>query len=406
MSNIALRNALIAAGVIGAGAAAVAQDGTAVTALTPTVISGYVDTSIIWSIDDQDGDPQLPGRSFDGPSKMDGFNLNVVKVGLEKPLDDSAWSAGYKVDLLFGPDAVGWNTAINTEDLGDFGIRQAYVALRADIGNGLDFKLGTFDTIIGYEVFEAGGNPNYSRSYGYFIEPTQHTGVLASYNLTDWLAVNAGVANTYSARINARATDGQDADGNPLGADDWEKTFMGSVTVTAPEDSGWLAGAALYGGIVGGLGTDGTDADNKYSFYAGATVPLPVTGLSVGVAYDYRATETYNDPTNTSLGAYEGYANALGGYVIWQISDKLKLAGRGEYATGTSGTYTGNYTPGAGGEEFFGLTATLDYSLWANVISRLEFRWDKDLSNDNSFGSPEDPSNDAYQLALNIIYKF
>ncbi|MFN0068901.1 MAG: outer membrane beta-barrel protein [Limisphaerales bacterium] len=406
MSNIALRNALIAAGVIGAGAATVAEEGSAVTALTPTVISGYVDTSIIWSMDDQDGAPQLPGRSFDKADKMDGFNLNVVKVGLEKPLDDSAWSAGYKVDLLFGPDAVGWNGSILGDNTSDVGIRQAYVALRADIGNGLDFKVGTFDTIIGYEVFEAGGNPNYSRSYGYFIEPTQHTGVLASYNLTDFLALNAGVANTHTPRINARGAEGQDANGNPVPADDWNEAFMASATVTLPEDSGFLAGMALYGGIVGGLGSDGTDADNKYNFYAGATVPLPITGVSVGVAYDYRAQELYNDPTDTSLGAVQTYANAFGGYVIWQVSEKLKLAGRGEYATGTSGTYTGVYTPGAGGEEYFGLTATLDYSLWANVISRVEFRWDKDLSNDRSFGSVDDPSNDAYQLALNLIYKF
>lgn len=406
MSNIALRNALIAAGLVGAGSTVVAEESSMVSALTPTVISGYVDTSIIWSIDDQEGAPQLPGRSFDGPSKMDGFNLNVVKLGLEKALDDSAWSAGYKVDLLFGPDAVGWNSSITGDNTSDFSIRQAYVALRADIGNGLDIKVGTFDTIIGYEVFEAGGNPNYSRSYGYFIEPTQHTGVLASYNVTDWLAVNAGVANTYGARINARGAEGQDDDGNPLPTDDWNEAFMASATVTLPEDAGFLAGMALYGGVVGGLGTDGSDSDNKYNFYAGATVPLPITGLSVGASFDYRATETYFNPSTPALGAYEGYANALGGYVIWQISEKMKLAGRGEYASGTAGTYTGTYGAGQDGEEFFGLTTTLDYSLWQNVISRVEFRWDHDLGGDQSFGHANDPSADAYQLALNLIYKF
>lgn len=403
MSNTVLRKALIAAGVVGAGATAAAQSGSAVTALTPTVISGYVDTSAIWLIEDQEGAPVLPGRSFDGPSKSDGFNLNVVKLGLEKPLDDSAWSAGYKVDLLFGPDAVGWNPSSNSSGDSDFGIRQAYVALRADIGNGLDFKVGTFDTIIGYEVFEAGGNPNYSRSYGYFIEPTQHTGVLASYNVTDWLAVNGGVANTYSPGINARGADGQDANGNPLRTEDWNVAFLGSVTITAPEDAGWLAGAALYGGIVGGLTDDGADSSNRYNFYAGVTVPLPITGLSVGASFDYRATDTYNDPTNKSLGTIETYANAFGGYLIYQATDKLKLAGRGEYATGTSGTYTGNYMAGMGNEEYLGVTGTVDYSLWANVISRLEFRWDKDLSNNQSFNNGK---NDAYQVALNLIYNF
>ena len=37
----------------------------------------------------------------------------------------------------------------------DFAIRQAYVALRAPVGNGLDFKVGVFDSIIGYESVDS-----------------------------------------------------------------------------------------------------------------------------------------------------------------------------------------------------------------------------------------------------------
>jgi hypothetical protein len=66
------------------------------------------------------------------------------------------------------------------------------VTLRAPVGNGLDFKLGVWDTIIGYEVFDAGSNPNYSRSYGYFLEPTTYTGIQASYHIAEWLCA-AGV---------------------------------------------------------------------------------------------------------------------------------------------------------------------------------------------------------------------
>ena len=38
----------------------------------------------------------------------------------------------------------------------------------------LDAKLGVWDTIVGYETFDAGNNPNYTRSYGYTIEPTRY----------------------------------------------------------------------------------------------------------------------------------------------------------------------------------------------------------------------------------------
>ena len=54
----------------------------------------------------------------------------------------------------------------------DFAIKQAYVALRAPVGNGLDFKVGVFDSIMGYESTEAINNPNFTRSWGHTFEPS------------------------------------------------------------------------------------------------------------------------------------------------------------------------------------------------------------------------------------------
>jgi hypothetical protein len=87
---------------------------------------------------------------------------------------------------------------------GDVAIKQAYVALRTPLGNGIDWKVGVFDTIIGYESSNAGDNPNYSRSWGYTIEPTQHTGILGTYRFCDAVAASFGVANTWNAPINGR----------------------------------------------------------------------------------------------------------------------------------------------------------------------------------------------------------
>jgi hypothetical protein len=410
--------ALVAAGIVSAGSVGFADEASThpvISALTATTISGYVDTSIIYDLGQYGGNTRLPGRSFDGPDKVDSINLNVVKLSIEKPLDDSPWSAGYKVDLLFGPDA---NTLATSSVLGqnnsDFAIKQAYVALRADIGNGLDFKLGVFDTVIGYEVFEAGNNPNYSRSYAYYIEPTQHTGLLATYQLAEWLTVSAGVADAWNARINAKGT--EDGETRDWGA----QTALASVAITLPDDAGFLRGTTIYGGVVYGLGSEElNDADQRASFYAGVTIPTPMTGLAVGVAYDYRCTERTRP--GYSAGPGEEYATTIGGYLIWQAQEKLKLSLRGEYAQGSAGTWGAKF-PGAyddvndvwipassNNEQFFGLTATADYSLWANVISRLEFRWDRDLSGGvPAFGGadPGEEESDAYILALNVIYKF
>src|SRR5437762_13457500 len=97
--------ALASAGVISSDLALRAEEQHQVmTALSQTTLSGYVDTSAIWSIGSPNGG--LAGRTFDGTAdKLDGFNLHAVKLVLEKPLDEGQWSAGYKADLVFGPDA-------------------------------------------------------------------------------------------------------------------------------------------------------------------------------------------------------------------------------------------------------------------------------------------------------------
>src|SRR2546425_4002802 len=170
--------ALAAAGLVSIPSMAEEKPSPILTALSSTTISGYVSVSAIWNPGTGDANP--PPYFFNTPSKQDGFNLDVVKLTIERPLDEAQWSAGYKVDLLFGPDG----NSLGTQSTGiasDFAIKQAYVALRAPVGNGLDLKLGVWDAIIGYESIDAGSNPNYSRSYGFTVEPKTHTGVLTTY---------------------------------------------------------------------------------------------------------------------------------------------------------------------------------------------------------------------------------
>jgi hypothetical protein len=401
--NINMRTAaLIAAGIVSAGSAAYAEEAKlnpVETALASTSISGYVSTSALFNLGESEGGTALPGRSFDGASKINQINLDVVKLSLEKPVGEGDWSAGYKVDLLFGPDA---NTLGTTSVLGennsDFGVKQAYVTLQTPLGNDLTTKIGVFDTIIGYEVFESGNNPNFSRSYAYYIEPTQHTGILLSYALTDWLSLNAGVADAWNARINAPGADSGNA--REFGV----QAYMGSVAITIPGDSGFLQGTTIYGGIVHGLtSAEGGDGDPRTSVYGGVTVPTPLAKLAVGVAYDYRFSERYRVGQDNA----SEYATAIGGYVTYQLTEQAKFAFRGEYAKGSAGSWGAKPVGGSNDEEFFGLTATLDYNLWANVLTRLEFRWDKDLADGQpAFGGVDDPEENAYIIGVNVLYKF
>jgi len=389
---------LAAVGVVSLASAAKADEKlTAVqTALSSTTISGYVDTAAHWNPGTGTG---AAFYGYGGAAKADGFNLNVVQLSIGKPLDESEWASGYKVDLWFGPDA---NTlATQSSGVGaDLAIKQAYVALRTPVGNGIDWKIGVFDTIIGYESSESPNNPNYTRSYGYTIEPTTHTGLLGTYRVCEEFSVSAGVANTFGPAINGRA--------NPPQAESY-KTYMASVALTAPQSWGWAAGSTAYAGVINGFnaGSTANGLGNQTSWYAGATLATPVTGLKVGAAFDYldsHGTAAFN-------GAFYPNGNdiwVVGLYASYQATEKLSLHARGELANSQSQARTLlNGGSPAEDSQVWAFTGTVQYDLWQNVISRLEIRWDHGDETKFFSGSTGGfTQRNSILVAANIIYKF
>ncbi len=412
--------ALAALGVVSFASAVRAEEKASpvMTALSSTTISGYVDTSADWNFGTGNGN--LPPYKFNGPAKADGFNLDVIQLRIDKPLDEGDWAAGYRADFWFGPDANSLGTASVFSNNGhsafagpsDFGIRQAYVALRAPVGTGLDLKVGVFDSIIGYESIEAGNDPNFTRSYGHSIEPQTETGVLASYRFCDFFSASAGVADTVGPAINDRAF-------APVGVGvmsepESYKTYMASVALTAPDSWGFLSGSTLYAGFVNGF-NDSANMQNTInavyfpapgkavsvsSYYVGATVATPVTGLRAGVSFDYLDIHPLNN---------DDYSFA--GYLSYQATEKLSFHGRAEYFKDNAHVLF-NPTGGlgaAGKAEVLSLTGTIQYDLWKNVISRLEIRWDHSLLGNDLFGGElgqNANSENAVLLAANVIYKF
>ena len=328
--------ALAAVGVVSLASAAKAEEKPSVvaTALSSTTIGGYVDTSAQWTFG---GDKNVAPYKFNSPSKADGFNLDVVQVTISKPLDETPWSAGYRVDLWAGPDA---NTLHTTSTLiggtapSDFAIRQAYVLLNAPVGNGLDFKVGVFDSIIGYESVESPNDPNYTRSYGHSMEPQTHTGALATYHVGSALSLSAGVANTVGPIINERPFEGLNTGiySNNNNAAESYKTYMASIALTAPESMGFLAGSTLYVGFVNGFSDHaaniqgGIGTGDQTSYYAGATIATPIKELQLGVAFDY-----------LDMYGVNGQTWAAAGYASYHATEKLSFNSRGEYLEGQHG---------------------------------------------------------------------
>jgi Putative beta-barrel porin-2, OmpL-like. bbp2 len=423
--------ALAALGVVSFASAAKAEEkaSSVMTALSSTTISGYVDTSAAWN--PGTGNANMPPYKFGGAGKADGFNLDVIQLRIEKPLDEQDWAAGYRADFWFGPDAktLGTDSYLGIANLAsDFAIRQAYVSLRAPVGRGLDFKVGVFDSILGYESVEAGNNPNFTRSYGHSIEPQTHTGILTSYRFCDCFSASFGVADTMGPSINTRANPAPISVMGvnlPLGGNQAEsyKTYMGSIALTAPDSWGFLSGSTLYAGVANGFAGSGVNAlglqgGNVTSYYVGATVATPVTGLRVGAAWDY-----FDNHNSADLAAPAGdvYAMSIAGYLSYQATEKLSFHARAEYFKDKNGVLFQDLpvVPTAPGTtvseaEVLALTATIQYDLWKNVISRLEVRWDHSLQDTKLFGGTPSTGfglatpavDNAVMIAANIIYKF
>jgi len=401
---------LLSAGVVSLPAVTHAEEkpSSVLTALSATTLSGYVDTSAQWNMGT--GNANVPGYAWNTPSKADGFNLNVIELNLEKTVEAAdQWGAGYKVSLLAGPDASLFNTKSPVASgNSDFAVKQAYVSLHAPVGNGLDFKVGVWDTLIGYEVFESINNPNFTRSYGYSMEPTTHTGVQATYQVCEAVSATVGIADTFGPTINGRAFIGPNNGGVQGPQAESYKTYMASMMFTAPTNMGALAGstltACIINGFDSGIGGSGGAYGNGFdqtSFYVGTSIATPVSGLKVGACYDYAAL-TSQAPTGTGLNESSAYANAVAGYLAYQLTEKLSAYARAEYASST-------YATTFGARKVIEATATLQYDLWKNVMSRLEFRWDHAADGSVAYGGevPGSPTRaNAYMLVANFAYKF
>lgn len=418
--------ALATLGIVSLASAASAADETVMSAVSGTTISGYVSTSASWA--PGTGNALTTGKSFNDAVGRDGFNIDHVSLSISKPVDEGEWAAGYTTELWFGPDSAALGSAVAVG--GDLAVKQASVDLRVPVGNGIDIKMGLFDTIIGYENAGAAGNPNWSRSLGWSIEPTQHTGVLASYSINDIVSVMGGIAESYNAVPNPAAGSAATRNGGPV-ADESEKTYMAAVSVTAPENFGALEGANLYLAVIDGLKQVGGGVANfdTTHVYAGLTVPTPVEGLSLGVAWDYRfnGITPPNGPANSP-----SWEMALAGYISYAATEKLTLNYRADYGKGSDGSFgfsrlsvlntavTGpaaaipNVVDDEGTTKILANTLTLDYKLWENVTTRIEGRWDHSLSGSKQYGGQvaggaqngADGDRNAISAALNVIYHF
>ncbi|HEY7886898.1 MAG TPA: outer membrane beta-barrel protein [Steroidobacteraceae bacterium] len=280
---------------------------------------------------------------------------------------------GAVVDVIAGEDAKIVDAAESAgASANSFDILQGYAQY---VGGPLTVQAGKFTTLAGAEVIAPTGNTNFSRSLLFFAEPMTHTGLRATYAVTDTLSVIAGVNNGWNyTKVNYGSKTGE------LGVAFNPNKFF-SLT------------AQLYAGKDPLYAAERTFFDTVATFNA-------TSALSFVVSYDWGKQETGTaTPTGFAGGNWDGFA----GYVNCTLNSQWRVSLRGEYLDDKDGT---TLVTGAR-QNLKEATLTFGYDPVASFELRLEGRYD--TSSESTFLKSTNPvpryGSNQSEVAVQGVYK-
>jgi hypothetical protein len=395
-------------------------------------ISGYVDTSYLVNLANRSNtgpvagsSSQNTGRVFD--NQFNAFNLNAVKLTIEKAKDRSKFPAGFRVDALVGEDAdvLKNNKAVGaTASESSLYLEQAFINLGIPIGNGIDVKVGKMVTLLDYEVVESPANWQFSRSDGYRLSPFTHIGAQFSYAWNDTVTTTAAVINGWDNE--------EFGVGGGSGNFNTDFSFVGKVDVTGPKTS--FGDFTAYGvGLYGNDDPSGTattlNRATTYIWNVGGNwvKPFGIKEMTWGIDHLYRYSQL---PTAAFVAGVQNEivpvsAHALSVYGKWDWVEWTSTSGRfsatwygNNRANGVTGnpvsmdplaTYTGSTRPA--NTELYSFTLTQAFNVWKDTLVRLEWRRDWTPSSGVGFGTANAPSKDDLRkdqdtIAVNVVYSF
>ena len=339
-------------------------------------LSGFVDTAYTYNFNEPE-DTINDGRIFD--VQANSFVVHNAQLNVSKGVDEYS-PVGFNLTLMFGDDSeITSSTGFATDKVD---IQQAYVEYLADIGDGLDLTFGKQATLIGAEVIESKDNWNYSRSYMFGLAiPFTHTGIRASYPLSETLSFTTGINNGWSV-----------VDDDNIG-----KGIEGQIA--------WEDGPAFV------------SMTGMYSPEITSTTAVTLNDNADRWIYDLVATYQVNDDLALMLNydyGHEADVLTLGNDTSWQgialyakqqLSETCSLAGRYEFYRDADGTKSPTISGTAGDLSLQELTLTAESQINQHLIARLEYR--HDWANSNVFGH-DDSGFQNYQdtVAVEFIMPF
>jgi hypothetical protein len=389
-------------------------------------LSGYVDTGYSYNFTGaSSGTSGVTGRLASDSAGKGDFNLYAVKIALEKALtSENKAQAGFRTDVMIGEDAnylinraYSYNFDNDNQNSNALFLEQAYVEIRAPVGNGWDFKVGKFVSILGYEVIERPANMN--TTYGLLWQqmPLYYTGVLSSYKFDDYLDAKLGVVNG-SQTDNNTSTSGK-GDGCAV---------LAALNVTAPGGNANWSNNFQYS----------SNNDNntwQFSNMSSTSTSLELSSSGTGYTFIYNswgnwAPKFANDKLLFAFNALLGTSSingqnfrnldpsqpgttwfGAGAYAKYQFNDWFSLCNRGEYLGGNNpckplfnaGSQNGT------GLSLWEYTLTAGFNVIDNLLIRAEYRLDwgnGSVNNQNAESFSAYSSGPAHYAGAEVVYSF
>ena len=388
-------------------------------------LSGYVDVGYSYNFNGYPQQTVAPRFGSDTAYQGD-FNLYAVKLALEKAMsNENKAQAGFRADVMIGEDAyylvnrdTGDTRSSNSQQNSNaLFLEQAYASIRAPVGNGWDFKVGKFVSILGYEVIERPANMNITYGLIWQELPLYYTGVLSSYKFDDYVDGKLGVVNG-SNTDNNTTTSGQ-GDGcavlaalnvtAPGGNANWSNNFQWSTNAENDTDESTSLSSTSVGKLNASSGTGYTFIYNSWGNWA----PKFADDKLLFAFNAVLGTANSNNDANSSSYANSGGTTwyGVGAYTKYQFNDWFYLASRGEYLGGNNLGLIASY-PGysEAGMSFWEYTLTAGFNVIDNLLIRAEYRMDwgtnstqGNIQNIQTSGFGGGP---AYYAGAEVVYSF
>jgi hypothetical protein len=338
--------------------------------------------------------PQFGRNVLRAHDYSNGFALSWVGVNASYPADP----VGATVSLRFGPTARQIGTGCLADDKShcDSGeglenVKQAFASWKPGGADSMfTLDLGKFETPYGAEVSESHLNMNYTRSMLYVSQPVFHTGLRASFAVSDLfdfkvLAVNGwnntidnNVGKSFGAQLNFHLKNSEDADVvgisvGYLGGPEHDDTLVVHCGVGEQFSSSSTKCVSAPNNTTPSEGVlDRASSNTKgWRHLVDLVVTAnPIEQLRLVLNADY-GLDSYRSDTGTNAFDSSPYFGVLLGARV-AIVEEFGIAARGEYFRDTHG-FINPYTVT---QNLVGGTLTLDYLPSEFLTIRLDNRLD------------------------------